>query len=644
MWRIFVCLFTITTLNAQKISRSVEIDGRVKAKIINNQSGNLLIATSKGTYGLNSTAQDIIWKKKKLRKIDLSSYTEFYDSDLIIFERKTLINSKLLSRLFNSKGSSYIIINVENGDIEFDSHEFGYKSILNLETYPKDHSILFIGVKKKNIFLCHYDLDDQTNFWEVKLGKNTVLKTTKSYFLGNSKFFKNKNGDIISLFDGNLKKIKADDGEILQDINGVKSIEYQHKNDNLFLVSKSISVNNVNQANSIFAYKSHDMTPIWTDSISVFGNVTKTFLNDKQFIAVTPTGFDVIDIEKAQKKWNKNDKYPLIETVIPANDNNFFVIQDQFLTKVDSSGQKIWNKPVKIFKSNDFGAYFIEQDQSHILSITPSFIHKINSKTGENLWDKPITLNNSTYAERSIRLSTNNYKVWYDDKANSFMVFSNGDLFYEKVKDSLKPKLIKQFKTQNIPRLEMRENGYFFKQNNTFAFFDKHAQKIYDTTLTKFVKTKFINQTKKYGKKGYDVYKSTLGIIPRQIDNIFKNVLVSTDMGFVSNTTSTIYGNYHNYNSLYQEATKIPDIDIGSYLEDTFKTKGSGRLSDDEFIFATPIDNGIQFKSLKKETGKITNLKSVKLDSRDLIIDQSLNVIYVFEKDKIWIIDINDDL
>lgn len=108
--------------------------------------------------------------------------------------------------------------------------------------------------------MCHYDLDDKSNFWEVKLGKNNVLKTTKSYLLGSSKFFKNKAGDVIALFDGNLKKIKTDDGEILQDIYGVKSIEYE--NDNLFLVSKSISVNNVNQANSVFAYKSQNMKPI----------------------------------------------------------------------------------------------------------------------------------------------------------------------------------------------------------------------------------------------------------------------------------------------------------------------------------------------------------------------------------------------
>jgi len=643
MLRIVFCLITITTLTAQNISKSIEIDGRIKAKIINRQTGNLLIATSKATYGLNSNAEEIVWKKKKLKRVDLSSYNEFYNSDLIIFEKKTLFNSKIISRLFNTKGSSYIIMNVENGDIEFDSHKFGYKSVLNLETYLKDHSVLFTGLKKKSIFLCHYNLDDKSDYWEVKLGENDVLKATKSYFLGMSKFFKNKTGDVISLFDGNLKKIRAKDGEVLKEINGLKTIEYEHQTDNLFTVSKSISVKNVNQSNSIFAYKSQDMSPIWKDSINVFGNVTKTLLNKQQFIAVTPAGFDVIDINKAQKKWDKTDKYPLIETVIFSQDESFYVIQEQFLNKVDSTGQKAWDKPVKIFKSNDFGPYFIEQDKNYILSITPSFIHKINPKTGKNIWDKPMTLNNTTYVERSVKLSTNNYKVWYDEKDKNFLIFSNGDLYFEKINDSLKPILIKHYKAQSIPSLEIRDNGYFFKQENNFTFFDKQAHKKYDTTLTKFVKTKFINQTKKYGKKGYDIYKSTLGIIPKQIDNIFKNVLISTDMGFISNTSSSIYGNYHNYNSLFKEATNMPDIDIGSYLEDTFKTKGSDRLSDDEFIFATPTNDGIQFKSLEKESGQVSYLKSVKLDSRDLIIDQSLNVIYVFEKNKIYIISINEN-
>lgn len=636
-----ILIFVISTLSIFSCyaQNQIDIEGKIKAKIINQNSSNLLVATSKATYGINNSTQEVIWKKDKLKKVDLSSYTEFYNSDRIIFERKTLVNSKFISRLLNSKGTSYIIMNVENGEIEFDSHEFGYTSILNLEIYPKDHSILFLGVKKKNIVLCHYNLDHKSNFWEVKLAKNNVLKTTKSHFLGSSKFFKNKTGDVISLLDGNLKKIKADNGEVLFEVDGVKKLDYHYPKDNLFLVSKAISLKNANQANSIYAYKSHEMKPIWNDSINVFGNVTKTFLSDTHFIAVTPSGFDVIDIDKAQKKWKKTDKYPLIESIIPSRDENFYIIQDQFLTKVDSSGQKVWNKPVKIFKSNDFGAYFIEQDQSHILSITPSFIHKINSKTGGNLWDKPVTLNNSTYVERSVKLSTNNYKVWYDTKAHNFFIFSNGDLYFETINDSLKPKLIKQFKAQNIPSLEIRENGYFFKQNNNFTFFDKQAEQKYDTTLTKFVKTKFINETKKYGRKGYDIYKSTFGIIPKQIDNIFKNVLVSADIGFISTTTSLVYGNYHNYNSLYKEATKIPDIDLGSYLEDTFKTKGSGRLNNDEFILVTPSNGELQFKSLQKETGEIIPLNSVKIDSRDLIIDQYHKVVYVFFKNRIEIFD-----
>lgn len=74
MWKVIFYLFTISTLSDQDITKSIKIEGKVKAKIINAQTGNLLISTSKAPYGLNSKAQDTIWKRKKLKKIDLSSY------------------------------------------------------------------------------------------------------------------------------------------------------------------------------------------------------------------------------------------------------------------------------------------------------------------------------------------------------------------------------------------------------------------------------------------------------------------------------------------------------------------------------------------------------------------------------------------
>lgn len=621
----------------------IAIDGKIKAKIINQNNGHLLVATSKATYGINPKTREILWENKKLKNVIFSTYQELADTPLVLFEKKTLINSKFLSRLFNTKGPSFIIINSETGTQFFDSAELGYKSVVNLEFYPRDQSILFSGVKNKNLFLCRLDLNNKSKLWEIKLGNNDILKASKREFFGHENFFRNISGDIFWVLDGKLLKINAEDGKILSETKRVKDIGYQPKNDLLFCFTESINATKANKETALTAYKSESMTFAWNDTIKVYGKIKNALIQDDQLILITQVGFDALDLITGQKQWHKKEKLPLIKTIIPSYDNEYLVIQDQFLIKIDSRGKKVWNKPVKIFKTDDIGMHYIEQNENHILSITPSFMHKINPETGKNLWHKPKTLNNSTYAERSLELSNNRYRVWFDNKEQAFLIYSNSNLFYTKINDTLQPKLLHTFPYKEIPKLELRENGYFFHQNNNFIFFDKNTRKKYDTLLTKMIKPSFVNSSKKLGKQGYRIYKATLGLIPKQIDNTLKSVLVSQDVGIFTSSTSYIYGSYHNYTSLYSDFTNIPDIDMNSYLEEKFRIRKKGRTDIDFHIFATPADEKLHFKLLVKESGKVRDLSSVKLNSKDIIIDQQEQLVYMFEKNKITIIALDDN-
>ncbi|NBC58474.1 MAG: hypothetical protein GVY05_09365 [Bacteroidetes bacterium] len=627
--------FTFTAQN------KIDIKGKVKAKIINKQNSNLLIATSKATYGIDPQTQHLKWTSKKLKKVIYKSYMELGETSLVLLEKKPLINSKFLSKLFNTKGASFIILDTDTGEIFFDSAQLNYKSIFNLEYFPKDHSIFFTGIKHKSFFLYRLSVKDKSKNWEVKLADNKFIKAAKRQLIGNDNLIPNQNGNIFWVLDNQLRVFNAKNGRVTSEIDNVKDIDYETNSDILITLKENINVTKANKETLISAYQSDDMSLLWEQPVKVFGKIKKSILVDGRLIVITQTGFDVISLKTGQKQWDKSENLPLLEDVIPTINNQYLVIQSQFLLKIDSTGQKAWKNPIKIFKSDDRGLYFIKQEKDYILSITPSFVHKINSNTGELIGEAPKTLNTSTFAERSLKLFNNLYHVWFDSKENTFLIFSNGRLYQTKVEAKLHPQLLYTFDEKTVPKFERRSNGYFFRQNNQFVYLDNKFNKIYDTTLKKMLKPSLISTTQSLGKQGYRIYSATLGFIPKQIDNAFKSVLVSTNAGILSRSSAFVYGNYHNYTTLYDDFTSLPQVDIGSYLEDDFKTSKKGKTDKDTYIFTTSEEETLRFKSLDKETGQILNLKSTPLKSTDILIDQALKMAYVFCKDQVEIYDLN---
>ncbi|WP_171047120.1 PQQ-binding-like beta-propeller repeat protein [Mesohalobacter halotolerans] len=641
MNRILIFIIFILSSFTSTAQNKIDIKGKVKAKIINQQNSNLLVATSKATYGIDPQTQHLKWTTKKLKKVIYKSYMELGESSLILLEKKPLINSKFLSKLFNTKGASFIILDTDTGEIFFDSTRLNYKSIFNLEYFPKDKSILFTGIKHKSFFLYHLKLTDKAKNWEVKLADNKFIKAAKRQLIGNDNLIPNQNGNIFWVLDNQLRVFNAKNGQVTSEINNVKDIDYEPNSDILITYKENINVSKANKETLISAYLSGDMSLLWEQPVKVFGKIKKSILVDGRLIVITQTGFDVISLKTGQKQWEKSESLPLLEDVIPTVNNQYFVIQDQFFFKIDSTGQKAWKNPIKIFKSDDRGLYFIKQQRKYVLSITPSFIHKINSNTGELIGESPKTLNTSSFAERGLKLFNNRYHVWFDSVENTFLIFSNSRLYRTKVEEKLQPQLIFTFEEKSVPQFERRSNGYFFRQNNHFVYLDEEGHKIYDTTSSKIVKPSLINTTQSLGKQGYRIYSATLGFIPKQIDNAFKSVLVSTNVGVLNRSSAFVYGNYHNYTTLYDDFTSLPQVDVGSYLEDDFKTSKKGKIDKNTYVFVTYEEEKLYFKSLNKETGQIVNLKSTPLKSTDIMIDQALKIAYVFFKDHIEIYGLN---
>lgn len=633
----FLLAFSFTAQN------KIDIKGKVKAKIINQNSGNLLVSTSKATYGINPKEKELLWKSKKLKKVVFPTYLELGETALVLLEKKPLINSKFLSKLLNTKGASFIIINSETGAHSYDSAKLGYKSIYNLEFFPRDNSILFTGIKRKSLYLCRLNLSDKSKNWEIKLADNKFIKAARRQLLNSDYLIRNQKGSIFWVFDNTLSVINADNGQVISEFKNVNHIKYEPNNDVLISFKENINITKANKETSILAYQSDTMNLIWDKPVKIFGKIKNSILSDGKLIVITQTGFNIIDIKTGDKLWKKSDNLPLIETVIPTQDQKYLIIQGQYLLKIDNEGHKVWKNPVKIFKSDDAGIYFIKSKDNILMSITPSFIHKINSKTGELIWDKPKTLNTSTYAERSFKLFNNNYRVWIDKKEDGFLIFSNTNLYRIRIGDTLKPRLIHTFKEKEVPRYERKSNGYFFHQNSNFIYLNEAFSKVYDTTLTKMMKPSLLNSTASLGKQGYNIYKATLGFIPKQIDHAFKSALVTTNAGIFSSSSAFVYGNYHNYTTLYSDLTSLPKFDVGSYLEDAFKTLKKDKRDNNTYLFVTSEEDISHFYSLDKKTGEIIKLISLEVKSKDILIDQNVKVAYIFYKDKIEIFDLKQN-
>lgn len=628
---VYIILFLSFALYGQE---EISIEGRILAKVVNNATGTLLVATSKATYGINATTHQLQWRQDKLDKVDFSSYTEINNSPYIVFETKQLINSKLLSGALNTQGSSVILMDINSGDILFDSKKAGYKSVNKTLIMPDNKSILVNGVKDRELTLGKFECQSGNQIWETPLDKNKFLDALKRNLLGSEKVFLDKDGNIHWFNYGQLVKINSTTGEILNDSQDISNVEFEKQKNTLFVFTDKLKAAKLTQETAIYASDASTLKPVWKDTLRIYGNITNTAIDSSKLIAVSSKGFNVIDVNTGLKQWEKSETLPLIKRIIPT-ETGFLVAQEQFLTYIDQAGQKKWDNEVKISKTDDNGMIFLEQKEDKILSITPSFIHKIDSKTGENIWKEPLVLNSATYLNRSLKISRNRYQVWYDKPTETYLVFSNNKMYAVKTTDTLQAKLLYSFDSEQIPNLEIRKDGYFVFQKNNFYFFKINGQTLYEKKYATTDNSTFFGKSKDFGGRGFDTYKATLLFIPNQINNTFKSVLVSTDLGFVTSTTGFIYGNYQNYMGIYNNLTDINNIDVGSNLEGMLRRTEKGKKNDSSLILVIPEENQLKIVELSKDNGKENHLKTIATESKDFVIDQVEKILYLFEKDKL---------
>ncbi|MDY8135911.1 hypothetical protein [Aquimarina sp. 2201CG5-10] len=626
---IIALLITNVLLAQHKIGFSK----RIKDKTLNDQTGILLVKTSKNIlYGIDPTQLEILWKQETLEKFDFSSYKEIPFTPLVFFDSKPLISSELLSNTIGTKGKSRTILNVANGNILFDSKTKGYKAVNNTLLIPEQEAIFVDGIKNKSLVIGFYNYKNGKTIWETNLNDANFLKTIKSSLFDQEKVVLDTEKDIFWLKKKYLLKINKETGAIVFRKEGVTSFEMSKDGSTIFIFSNHLKLKKLNNQTVIQALSTKTLEPIWDKESIVWGNVKQSIVDQKMLIVITSKGFNTINMFNGEKQWDKSSFLPLIKKIIPVEDG-YLVAQEKFLNHISSQGQKTWENPVKISLSNNENPIHILEDTQSAIYITPSRANKITINNGQKSWEDVI-LNSNDFVTRNLKLREHPYRIWYDQKHQQFPVYSQGDFYIFSDRSTKAPiSLYKfDFERASLPDLTIRDDGYFLNHSNKFYYFDTFGKLVYSKEYSSIQNTSIFNASVYWVKRGVRTYTSAIGFTANQLNQTFKNVIVSKDVGFLNQVASGVYGSYQSYQNVINKVTSINSLEFDSRLKTIFSRVKKSQQENDEILVVVPNDDDtIKIIRLYIDSGQEKMIKQLKSDRSDFIIDQIENIIYFFD-------------
>ena len=609
---------------------------KIKGKVLNTNTGMILVKTSKEVLAIDPISKKIAWKNKGLKKVDIESYKEIPFTPFVIFEKSPLISSKLLTNALGTKGVSRIILNISNGKILFNSEKYEFKAVNKTLLLPEQNAILVNGIKKKKVVLALYDYNKGKLLWENDLTKEGFFRAVKDAFLDSEKIMLDKQGNIFWLNNKQLLKIDKVSGKIVFQQKDVHTIIMNKEKDILFVSTDKIALKKLNEETAIFAHKTDTMVPIWEEPVKVLGNIKNTIVDNEKMVVITSKGFNVIE-KSGKKQWDKSELLPLIKKITPT-DKGYLIVQEKELNFINDQGKKAWNRSVKILLMPNENPIHLFSEGEKILYITPSKANIISSLTGEAL-DKEIKLNTEGFIIRSLKLKKHLFKIWYDKKNKQFPVYNENDFYLFNSNGTLpKPSFTFSFK-EEIPYLEIHKDGYFVHCDNKFYFFNFNGDLIYKKEYPSNKHRSFFVKTFGLVQDGLGAYTAALGFVNSQLNQTFKNILVTKDLGFLTTIASDVYGTYQSYEGSLSKLTKMNEIGFNSSLMQIFSRYKKGQDNSNSLLITVAND--------KDETKKIIRLyinngneklvKVIKENQDDFIVDQIENQIYFFTKKTITI-------
>ncbi len=607
---------------------------RIQQKVLNTNTGILMVKTSGSIYGVDPEKQAIIWENKSIRELDFSRYSEIPLTPYVFFEDKPLINSKILSKALNAKGISRAIVDVTTGKIIFNSSEQGFQAVFNTLLLPEQKAVLVDGKTEEGFGIGLFDFETGKELWMTQVISDFFTRT-KGAILNEEKVLLDADHNIFWLKNRHLLKIDLKTGDIEYDKKGITSILFNDKGNKLYVSSNYISSKKLNQETIIIAMDPKTMDSLWSrPPVRVAGNIMETTLDKDQLVVITSKGFTIINPENGKKKWDRSDPLPLIKKIVPTTDS-YLVVQENLLTRIDQFGHNAWNAPLKITYSNDENPVHIFDDEPYALYITPSRANRIQVESGEKIWKEDLTLFDADFINRNLKLEVPYHRVWFNPETGQFPVFSDNDFYLFNNRDTVAPQSSHEIDFgRKFPELKIRENAYLLFESNTFYLFDFSGNLIYKKEYPAVKSGSFVRRSFRdsfyWLKRGLQITSATLLFAPTQANRALRNTIVSNDLGAFGTGISGIYGTYHSYSRGINSLTDF-DIDVGSNLEYVFKRMRKSIKNDDAMIITVPSDGQIRIINFQIDTGKEELLMKIDGQKGNFIIDEIERLLYIFD-------------
>ncbi|TXN34977.1 PQQ-like beta-propeller repeat protein [Flagellimonas hymeniacidonis] len=626
---LFIAIIFITCAAAQN---RIEFDHRIKEKIINSYTGTLLLKAGDAVHGIDTKTGKVSWKNKGLKKVSFSSYSEIPYTPIVLFEKKALINSRFLSRALRSKGASKKLLNVVTGQMLFDSEKEGFKAVYNTMILPEKKSVLVDGLMDKDFVISLYSYETGKPLWILNTPELEFFKSLKGTFFDDEKILMDSQQNIYWLKNRKLIKIDGQTGKALFERAGISNIAMNSSKNTLFVFSNVLKAEKLNEETIITAFDTKTQEILWNDPVRITGNVVDTRLDKDKLIAITSKGFDIVDVKSGMKKWDESNPLPLIKKIVPLG-RGYLVVQDNFLVKIGENGKTAWQQKIKITHSPQENPLYIIVDGQRALYITPSFANAVEIESGNKIWKQDVILNPTGFIGRNLGLSENHFRVWKDRKRDAVQVYASNIFYIFNLSTLDEPISTEKFAFKDyVPSMKIRQNGYFLYGANLFYFIDLSGNLGYEKEYPVSSNHSIFSDLVSLGSKGFGIYSSALGFVGNQMTRTLNTVLVSKDLGPLTDLSSSVLGTYQSYQGSLDSLTTLNRLDLDSNMSSIFSRVETGRKNDGNQIIVVDKDGEFHIIKMDIDTGEDHIVKKVKNYYSSFLTDQVEQQIYFFEK------------
>ena len=292
--------------------KSILLDAKIKHKILNTNTGIVLVHTKKSTYGLSPETQSIIWQNTALKKLDFSSYNEIPFTPYILFDSKPLLYSKLLSNTLGTRGISRTIVDVGTGKVMFNSKKEGFKAVVITLLLPEQNALLVDGIKKDQFVISLYDYETGDPVWENDFEKSGLFDNARASRKKQHTML-DADQNIFWLRNQFLLKIDGKTGNLLYEFDDVEDFALSNDRKKIFIFSNDVELEKAKEKTSVMAYDVQLMRPIWAKPAIIIGNIRETAIDQGKLIAITAKGFQSMDINTGEKQFSEPESLPLIK-------------------------------------------------------------------------------------------------------------------------------------------------------------------------------------------------------------------------------------------------------------------------------------------------------------------------------------------